>query len=501
MAEICLGFEVHQPYRINRNFKQEYAENLSINEVFDVYFNNSWNKEVLKKVAQKCYYSATETILEKLDDFNEFKVAFSFSGVLLEQCKAWEPGLLDLFKELSKKKNVEILEQTYFHSLASLFKEKGEFIEQIKLHRKLMGELFKVKPKVFENTEFLYNNTIAKVVEELGYTAIFTEGAERILGWRSPNYVYKAKNLDIRVLLRNYRLSDDIAFRFSSSLWNEYPLTAEKFATWLAFTTGDCINLFMDYETFGEHHWKETGILEFLRWLPEEVLKRNLSFALPSELVEKYSPVGEIDVNDFSTLSWADIERDTSAWIGNDMQRTCFYALEKMEKIVKKAKSKKTEKIWRYLQISDNLYYMYTQEGAPGIVHGYFSQQLPQEVFHAFTRILSDFQEKVSKFLEEPYKSAAYFLRILPPEKAFHYYEGQRYLNLSAHSLEELCRTIPLASEESIKFHLNSKDIERWVRFTIGDKELADKIKKVKNKENLLKVVRERCKTLWKLLE
>ena len=496
MAEICLAFEVHQPYRINRNFRQEYAENLD--EVFDVYFNNAWNKEVLKKVASKCYYPATRIILEKLDEFDRFKVAFSFSGVLLEQCKAWEPELLELFEELSKKRNVEILEQTYFHSLASLFKEKKEFIEQVKLHRKLIEKLFKVRPRVFENTEFLYNNSIAKTIEKLGYIGIFTEGTERILGWRSPNYVYRANGSNIKVLLRNCRLSDDIAFRFSSTWWNEYPLTAEKFATWLAFTHGNCVNLFMDYETFGEHHWKETGILEFLRWLPEEVLKRDLNFALPSEVIEKYAPVGEIDVNDFSTLSWADIERDTSAWIGNDMQRTCFYALEKMEKIVN---TNKVKKIWRYLQISDNLYYMYTCKGAPGIVHGYFSQQVPFEVFHAFTRILSDFQEKCSQLLEEPYRSAAHFLRILPPEKAFHYYEGPKYLNLSAHSLEELCKTIPLASEESIRFHLRGKDIERWVRFTIGDEMLADKIKRVKNKKELLKIAKKRCEALWKLFE
>jgi len=334
--KVSLSFEVHQPFRINRNYRAEYSKGRK--NLFDIYFSNSWNKEVFKKVAEKCYFPATQIIIDRIDELREFKVSYSFSGVLIEQCQIWGPDLLELFKELASKKNVELLCQTYYHSLAGLFRKKDEFIEQINMHRNLMKDISKKNPSVFENTEFLYNNSIAKVAEDLEFKAIFTEGAEKILGWRSPNFVYKAIYSDIKVLLRNYRLSDDIAFRFSNRDWNEYPLTADKFATWLAYTPGDCINLFMDYETFGEHHWKETGILEFLKWLPGEILERNIEFALPSELAEKEA-VGEIDVNDFETLSWADAERDTGAWLGNDMQRTCFRGLEKLENIVKKLRN------------------------------------------------------------------------------------------------------------------------------------------------------------------
>jgi len=493
--KVSLSFEVHQPYRINRNFKPEYAKGRK--NLFDIYFNNSWNKEVLKKVAEKCYYPATQTVLDNLSEFKKFKISYSFSGIILEQCEKWEPDLLELFRELAKKKNVEILGQTYYHSIAGLFKNKDEFAEQVREHTSLMKELFNRKPEVFENTEFLYNNSIAKIAESLGFKAIFTEGAERILGWRSPNYVYKAKNAEIKVLLRNYRLSDDIAFRFSNREWNGYPLTADKFATWLAYTPGECINLFMDYETFGEHHWKETGILEFLKWLPGEILCRNIEFALPSELAN-LKPIGEIDVNDFETLSWADVERDTSAWIGNDMQRTCFKALEKAENIVKKAGMLK---LWKYLQISDNLYYMYTKEGPSGIVHGYFSQQYPFEVFSAYTRILSDFYLKCSGKLEEPYRSAAKILRILPPEKAFHYYKNGEYSNLSAHSLDEFLETVQIVDESSFIFHKKGGDFIKWIKYTIGDSILADRIKGAKNRAEVVNKVRRRREELWRLFE
>jgi alpha-amylase len=495
--KVTLSFEVHQPFRINRNFKEEYAKRKK--NLFDIYFNNSWNRDIFKKVAKKCYYPATEIIINLLDELKDFKVSYSFSGVMLEQCEKWEPDLLELFRQLTDKKNVEILGQTYYHSLAGLFEDKREFEEQIVMHRSLMEELFGRKTGVFENTEFIYNNSIAKIAENLGFKAIFTEGADRILGWRSPNYVYRAKNRNIRVLLRNYRLSDDIAFRFSNREWNEFPLTADKFATWLAYTPGECINLFMDYETFGEHHWEETGILEFLKWLPGEILMRNLEFALPSELSEM-EPAGEIDVNDFATLSWADVDRDTSAWIGNDMQRTCFKSLENTEKIVKNANSEFL-RLWRHLQTSDLLYYMYTKEGPSGIVHGYFSQQYPFEVFSAFTRILSHLILRCSGKLLQPQRNAARVLRILPPEKAFHYYNNGEYTNLSAHSLDELRRTLKIVDTGSFNFHIRGGDFIKWIKYTVGDNILAERIYDARDKNLFIEIVSRRCEELWKLFE
>jgi len=475
-------------------------------ELADVYFNNFWNREVLKRVAEKCYYPATQVILENIDRYRsekkEFKVAYSISGILLEQIEAWEKDLLSLFEQLAESGRVEFLNQTYYHSITSLFKDKEEFIEQVNMHRELIKDMFGYEAKTFENTEFIYNNTIAKVISSLGYKGIFTEGAERILGWRSPNYLYRAEGSELKLLLRNYTLSDDIAFRFSAHWWTEYPLTASKYAAWLSATPGECINLCMDYETFGEHHWKETGIFEFLRWLPGEALNyENLSFASPQEIVNSLEPKDTISVDDFATVSWADIERDVGAWLSNDMQRTCFYALEKMQPFIKKAKKtkkgKKLTEAWRKLTTSDHLYYMFTAGGAPGIVHSYFSQQMPNDVFRAYLEILSHFQEKLSEALKGKQREACYLLRALPPEKAMHYYIGGEYINLSAHSLEELKNTLSIAKKASIEFHHNNKDFERWVRFTVGDEKLADEIKKA-NADELFHLVEKRCKELKK---
>jgi alpha-amylase len=494
---ICLGFEVHQPLRLNRNFNPDLK-----GEPFDLYFNNAWNKMILERVAKKCYFPANEVILKNIERFKgRFKVAYSISGVFIEQCERWQKELIDSFKQLADTHCVEFLDQTYYHSLASLFSyEKGEFIEQVKMHKQLVKDLFNYSPQIFENTEFIYNNSIAKCVEKLGYKGIFTEGAERILGWRSPNYVYKAKDSSIKILLRNYRLSDDIAFRFSAGWWSEHPLTADKYAAWLAACNGQCINIFIDYETFGEHQWRETGILEFLRWLPEEVLKyENLQFSTPLEIIERHKPVDELDVHDFATLSWADIERDTGAWLSNDMQRTCYNAVKSMEPFVKK--SEKMLKLWRLLQQSDHFYYMFVTGGAPGIVHGYFSQQAPMEVFRSFATILSDFQDRVSENLPKRLKRAAFLLRILPPERAFHYYENGNYTGISAHSLEEFRDTIMLVPARCISFHLASRDFENWIRFTIGDKKLANEIKKIKPEEaqqKLYHAVKKRCEEIWK---
>jgi alpha-amylase len=262
------------------------------------------------------------------------------------------------------------------------------------------------KPSVFVNTEMIYNNIIAKAVEDLGFKAIFTEGTEKVLGWRSPNFVYKRKfafpnestpEKRIRVLLRNYRLSDDIGYRFSAKDWNEWPLTADKFASWVSATPGQCINLFIDYETFGEHQWPESGIFWFLKSLPQMILKyNNLEFTTPTETVEKHEPVGDIDVFEFSTISWADIERDVSAWLGNNMQNICFEELKHLEPVVKSLNNPDLLKIWRMLQISDHSYYCCTKWMGDGDVHKYFSSfNNAPDAFANYISIISDFKTKV----------------------------------------------------------------------------------------------------------
>ena len=487
MTEVCLAFGVHQPLRINKNFTEELAKGRRPEELFDVYFNNTWNREIFNRVADKCYRPANEIILEEIDRFKseqrEFKVAFSSSGIFFEQCERWAPDVLDSFKQLSETGCVEFLCQTYFHSLSSLFSaERSEFMEQVLMHRELMRELFGQNPQVFENTEFIYNNSIAKTIAGLGFQGIFTEGAERILGWRSPNYVYKARDCNLQVLLRNYRLSDDVSFRFSNRSWSGWPLTAEKYAAWLSSTPGQCTNLFMDYETFGEHQWLETGIHEFLKWLPREVLRYDhLRFITPSELLE-HEPVGEIDVDDFCTISWADMSRSTDAWLGNDMQRTAFNAVKRLTPLVKKTKNADLIKIWRLLQTSDHIYYMYTVRGPSGLVHEYFSQQFPAEAFWAFMKIMSNLHEKVAENLGGEDQVSARLLRVVPPDRAFHFHEDGTYIDLSAHSLEELRDVLPLVSDRSILFHVACKHFEKWVRFTIGDDELANEISTIEGK-------------------
>ncbi|MEM3516993.1 MAG: alpha-amylase [Candidatus Bathyarchaeia archaeon] len=503
MPDICFCFEAHQPYRLNSNFDKDLVKNKSIEELFNIYFDNEWNKRILRRVCEKCYIPATELILENIDKFKRekkrFKVAFSFSGVLIEQLDKWMPNILDLFKQLVETGCVELLNQTYYHSLSSLFPVKQEFIEQILLHRTLIKNMFNYEPKVFENTEFLYNNSIAKTLEEIGFKGVFTEGVEKILIWRSPNFIYKAKNTNLLLLLRNSRLSDDIAFRFSVRDWIEWPLTADKYAAWLSATPGQCVNIFIDYETFGEHQWKETGIFEFLKWLPTEVIKyENLEFKTPSELMNFHKPVDEIDVPEFNTISWADTERSTNAWLGNNMQKTCFNGLIKLEPYVKKTMKKDIVNLWRLLQISDHFYYMYAQPDASGIVHSYFSQQPPVKAFWTFMKVLSSFYEKVAESLNEPEKNYLKFLRVVPPNEAFHFYEDGNYINLSAYTLEEFKNALLLASNYSILFHVACKHFEKWIKNVIGDYELAYKLSKIEGnsveelKNNLYNCINER---------
>jgi len=483
MTVVTLGFEVHQPLRINRTYNQDYSKGKDLDDLFEVYFNNTWNKDILERVAKKCYIPANETILEAIDEHGaKFKVAYSLSGVFVEQCEMWQKDVLESFKQLAETGCVEILDQTYHHSLASLFEDRGEFVEQVRMHRELMKSLLGITPEVVENTEFLYNNSIAKSVEEMGYRAMFTEGAERILGERSPNFVYKAHDSKLKLLLKNYRLSDDVAFRFSAQWWSEFPLTADKYAAWLSGCEGDCINIFVDYETFGEHQWEDTGIFDFLRWLPGEVLKYpGLEFATPSDVVADNYAVDEIDVDDFSTVSWADIERDTGAWLSNDMQRTCYDALWRMERFVRATKNKRLLEYWRHFQISDHLYYMFTSGGGPGVVHGYFSQQTPVEAFHSFTAILSDFQEQVAKHLKGKLAETSRILRIVPPDRAMHYYVDGVYTGISAHGIEELRDTVTLVPPGSVLFHLTDGDMENWLEYTIGDDAIAKKIRALKD--------------------
>jgi alpha-amylase len=343
VTDIVFVFEVHQPHRLRKNlfWENRVFRRAKKEELFNYYFDNEIDKEIFQRAAKKCYFPSNQILLDVIDAHKKnkkrAKFSFSISGVFLEQCEMFEPDLLESFRQLAKTGCVEFLNQTYYHSVASLYPEKEEFIAQVQLHRETIKNLLGYEPVIFENTELLYNNAIAKIIEDLGYKGIFTEGVEKILGEKSANYLYTPTGCEkIRLLLRNYKLTDDIGFRFSARWWSEWPLTADKYAHWLADTKGDCINIFPDYETFGEHHWPETGIHRFLSHLPGEILKwPHLRMVTPRELVERSLSAGEVDVPESGgTVSWADLERDSSGWLGNAMQWAYYTSLHRLEALI-----------------------------------------------------------------------------------------------------------------------------------------------------------------------
>ncbi len=382
MKNICFYFQVHQPFRMKRYSVFEVGKNAG-------YFDEEKNREVMQKVAKKCYLPANQLMLSLIKKHKgRFKISYSITGTAIEQFKKYAPEVLESFKELSRTGCVEFLSETYYHSLSYLY-SKEEFKEQVEMHRKAVKKHFGQSPSVFRNTELIFNNELADFVWKMGYKGVLAEGADRILGWRSPNYSYRPKTAPkMRLFLKNYKLSDDIAFRFSNKGWEGYPLTAEKYASWVDASGGDTINLFMDYETFGEHQWEDTGIFSFMKNLPSALLKRGIGFHTPSELL-KIEPKDEIDMHTF--VSWADLERDTSAWLGNKMQRSAIEELFSMRDEVLKSGDKELVESWRKLTTSDHFYYMCVKWFNDGDVHKYFSPyDTPYDAFINFMNILND---------------------------------------------------------------------------------------------------------------
>ncbi len=394
MTSICFYFQVHQPYRV-----KEYS-------VFDIgsgqsYFDEVKNEEVTKKVARKCYLPTNKLLLDLIKEHQgRFKISFSITGTAIEQFEKYTPEVIQSFKELAETGCVEFLAETYHHSLSWL-KSKDEFKKQIEMHAKKIKELFGQEPKVFRNTELIFNNEIAHDVEEMGYKGIIAEGADKILGWRSPDHLYKAKTTDkIKLLLKNYKLSDDIAFRFSNKGWEEHPLTVDKYTHWIKEVQGECVNLFMDYETFGEHQWEDTGIFEFMRHLPGRLMEHgHIDFKTPSELVDSYEVKDELDVHHI--ISWADMERDITAWQGNKMQVSALNMIYDVEKEVMLTNDTKLIDDWRKLTTSDHYYYMCTKWFSDGDVHKYFSPyESPYDSFIYFMNVLNDLKMRIQQTQE-----------------------------------------------------------------------------------------------------
>jgi len=396
MASVCFYFQVHQPYRIKRYRAFDIGNDS--NYFNDASENDTNNAKVLRKVANKCYLPANKTLLELLQKHPEFRISFSLSGVFLEQIEEFAPEVLKSFQDLVDTGRVEILSETYYHSLAFLY-SRDEFLRQVLAHKNKIQDLFGVSPQVFRNTELIYNNEIAQAVESLGYRGILAEGADHVLDWRSPNFLYQPQGTSkIKLLLKNYKLSDDIAFRFSSKDWADFPLTAPKFAQWVSAINGNgqIVNLFMDYETFGEHQWEDTGIFNFLRALPEEILKHpDNDFVTPSEAIERYAATAELDVPHY--VSWADTERDLSAWRANPIQYDALDKIYELEKDVLASKDTQLISDWRRLQTSDHFYYMCTKWFANGDVHKYFNPyESPYEAFIAYMNVLADLKQRIA---------------------------------------------------------------------------------------------------------
>ena len=392
MKTVCLYFQVHQPWR------------LKIYRFFNIgkdhnYLDDFTNRAIMQKVARQCYLPMNALLLKLIkENKGAFKCTFSITGSAVEQMRAYAPEVLDSFRALAETGQVEFLAETYSHSLASLA-SKEDFVEQVKLHAAMIRKEFGKRPTAFRNTELIYSDAIGGMVSEMGYKTILAEGAKHVLGWKSPDYIYtNAIDNSQRVLLRNYKLSDDIAFRFSNKGWDQYPLTADKFASWIEGEVGEVVNLFMDYETFGEHQNADTGIFEFMRALPKAILarKNGLEFATVTEAAKKHQPVAVLHCP--HVMSWADEERDVTAWLGNELQNEAFSKLYAQKEKVAALKNPDFDYVWSFMQTSDHFYYMATKWLSDGDVHSYFNPyDSAYDAFINYMNVLSDFIIELDK--------------------------------------------------------------------------------------------------------
>jgi len=390
---LCLYFQVHQPYRLRQYRFFDIGKNHD-------YFDEFTNKTIMGRVASRCYIPANRIILDLIKEFDgAFRVAYSISGIALEQMEQFAPAALESFQELARTGHVEFLAETYSHSLSSLISPR-KFKDQIKVHVKAVEQYFGQKPKTFRNTELIYSDTIGEMVGGMGFTTMLTEGARHIMGWKSPDYLYvNALNPKLKLLLRNFKASDDIAFRFSNKSWADWPLTAEKYAGWIAgaLEKDDIVNIFMDYESFGEHQPASSGIFDFLKAMPGMILHHtNLEILTPSQAADKHQPIAPLNVP--YAISWADEERDISAWLGNELQSEAFKNLYKIEDQVRQSNDPDLQRDFRRLQASDHFYYMCTKFFSDGDVHKYFNPyDTPYEAFINYMNVLSDITLRATK--------------------------------------------------------------------------------------------------------
>jgi alpha-amylase len=394
---ICFYFQVHQPFRLKRY------------RFFDLghdhyYYDDYSNESIMRKVADKCYIPANNIILDLIQKHKgKFKVAYSLSGLAINQFRLYAPEVLDSFRKLAATGMVEFLAETSSHSLSSL-KSRSEFERQVTQHTEMLKEFLGIEATSFRNTELIYSDEIGSWIADMGFKSVLTEGAKHILGWKSPNFLYcNAINPRLKVLLRNFVLSDDIAFRFSNRDWNEWPLTADKYASWVnkLAPTSEVLNIFLDYETFGEHNWKDSGIFDFLNHMPAAILKKTpFRFMTPTEVADSLQPVSAINIH--SPISWADEERDITAWHGNELQVAALDKLYSLSRKVNKCEDQLIKKDWAYLQSSDHFYYMATKFFSDGAVHAYFNPyETPYDAFMNYMNVLSDFEIRLKQWFPD----------------------------------------------------------------------------------------------------
>jgi len=476
--QFFIGFEVHQPYRLKKEFTPRSSE---ISEDNQKRYFDSANKEILLRVCNRCYEPVTSIILDQLDD--GFSCAFSLSGILIEQLEKWAPDVLDLFVQIATHSNIELLGESYFHSLSGLFRTMDEFEIQVILHRDLMKDLFRVEPEIFVNSGLLFDNRIAKTVHDLGFRAAITEGSEQTLEWRSPHYLYQCASLP--VIMRDAGLSDDISLRFSCQDWSEWPLTASRYAEWVSGSPGDFIPVFFDYETFGEHLSPDTGILEFLRHLGPEFRKKDVQMVKPSDLLS--SPVRE----EFSIpypISWADEEKDSSAWIDCRRQKNAFTAVQEAELFCTDYHT------WRSLQTSDHFSAMSCKHGSCVNGHSDVGLQPQYQAFVTYMDIIADFEERSLKKIEK--KKILYPLRSLPVEDAFNFSSPIGLTGHVAFSLVQLADLVPVVPSESIDFHLKNGDFSTWCTDKLRVPDLSASINRVHSRHDLIDILQKQIHKL-----
>ena len=392
MKAICFYFQIHQPFR------------LKTYRFFDIgndhyYYDDYANDDIITRIARRSYLPANEMLLDMIKTHGKkFKVAFSISGSALEQLEQYVPEFIDSMKELASTGCVEFLSETYAHSLSSLY-DPDEFYAQVKAHDEKIFQLFGQRPKVFRNTELIYDDDIASMVYSMGFKAAITADAKHVLGWRSPNFLYSSASAPkLKLMLKNGKLSDDIAFRFSNPEWASYPLTADKYINWINELPQEeqLVNLFMNYDTFGELQPRESGIFEFMKALPRFAAENDIQFWTPSEVVSKFKPVAELAVP--YPMSWTDEARDTSAWLGNTLQQEAVRKLYSIGERVRLCTDRRIKQDWNYLQGSDHFFYMSTKHNDDGSVHSHYSPyDSPYTAFTNYMNVLSDFMTRVEE--------------------------------------------------------------------------------------------------------